>query len=74
MSRNVPTVDLVEQPDLVAFGSDEFNASQEFQHPVREGCGARAASREGKNDQILIPLVHEVFVAGRKTNAGAFIF
>ena len=50
-------VDFVEQPDLVALRSDDLGASQEFQHAIRKCGSARAAAREGEDDQVVLVLV-----------------
>ena len=47
-------VDCVEQADLVALRPDDLGAPQELQHAVGKRGGARAAAREGEDDQVVL--------------------
>ena len=49
-------VDLVEQAALVALRPDHLGAPQELEHAVRKGGSARAAAREGEDDQAVLVL------------------
>ena len=64
-------VDLVEQAHPVALRSDDLGSPKELQHAVGKRGGARAAAREGEDDQIA--LVLEIHLARLETIALARI-